>query len=65
MTLLAEIRVRNLQKSFGDFVAVKSSTFTVPDGYLDQGQDYWLSSDESDTIGAGVVRSLVHQTTSI
>ena len=40
-------------------------TFTVPDGYADQGQDCWLSSDESDTIGAGVVRSLVHQTTSI
>ena len=29
---MAEIRVQNLQKKFGDFVAVKDSTFTIPDG---------------------------------
>jgi multiple sugar transport system ATP-binding protein len=29
---MAQIRVQNLQKSFGDFVAVKDSTFTVNDG---------------------------------
>jgi multiple sugar transport system ATP-binding protein len=29
---MAEIRVENLKKSFGDFVAVKESTFTIPDG---------------------------------
>jgi multiple sugar transport system ATP-binding protein len=29
---MAEIRVNNLQKAFGDFVAVKGSTFTVADG---------------------------------
>ncbi|MFO1090706.1 MAG: ABC transporter ATP-binding protein [Hyphomicrobiales bacterium] len=29
---MAEIRVENLHKSFGDFVAVKDSTFTIDDG---------------------------------
>jgi multiple sugar transport system ATP-binding protein len=29
---VAEIRVQNLQKKFGDFTAVKDSSFTVPDG---------------------------------
>jgi multiple sugar transport system ATP-binding protein len=29
---MAEIRVQSLHKSFGDFTAVKDSTFTVPDG---------------------------------
>jgi multiple sugar transport system ATP-binding protein len=29
---MAQIRIDNLQKAFGDFVAVKSSTFTVEDG---------------------------------
>jgi multiple sugar transport system ATP-binding protein len=29
---MAEIRVQNLQKAFGDFVAVQDSTFTVSDG---------------------------------
>src|SRR5689334_8385869 len=29
---MAEIRVQNLQKSFGDFVAVRDSSFTVSDG---------------------------------
>lgn len=29
---MAEIRVQNLQKKFGDFSAVKDSSFTVPDG---------------------------------
>jgi multiple sugar transport system ATP-binding protein len=29
---MAEIRVQNLQKKFGDFVAVKDSSFTIPDG---------------------------------
>jgi len=29
---MAEIRVQNLQKSFGDFVAVKGSSFVVEDG---------------------------------
>jgi multiple sugar transport system ATP-binding protein len=29
---MAEIRVQNLQKSFGDFVAVKGSSFVVADG---------------------------------
>jgi multiple sugar transport system ATP-binding protein len=29
---VAEIRVQNLQKKFGDFVAVKDSSFTIPDG---------------------------------
>jgi multiple sugar transport system ATP-binding protein len=29
---MAEIRVENLHKSFGDFIAVKDSTFTVADG---------------------------------
>src|SRR4051794_38034189 len=29
---MAEIRVQNLQKSFGDFVAVRDSSFTVNDG---------------------------------
>src|SRR5580658_5536996 len=29
---MAEIRVENLQKAFGDFVAVKNSSFTVADG---------------------------------
>jgi len=29
---MAQIRVQNLQKSFGDFVAVKDSTFAVRDG---------------------------------
>ncbi len=29
---MAEIRVENLHKAFGDFVAVKDSTFTVGDG---------------------------------
>src|SRR5438045_3436754 len=29
---MAEIRVENLNKAFGDFVAVKNSTFTIPDG---------------------------------
>src|SRR5215468_1022147 len=29
---MAEIRVENLRKTFGDFVAVRESTFTVPDG---------------------------------
>jgi multiple sugar transport system ATP-binding protein len=29
---MAEIKVQNLQKSFGDFTAVKNSTFTVNDG---------------------------------
>ncbi len=29
---MAEIRVQNLKKAFGDFVAVKDSTFTVGDG---------------------------------
>ncbi len=29
---MAQIRVNNLQKAFGDFVAVKGSTFTVEDG---------------------------------
>ena len=29
---MAQIRVQNLQKSFGDFAAVKGSTFTVRDG---------------------------------
>ena len=29
---MAEIRVEKLHKAFGDFVAVHSSTFTVPDG---------------------------------
>jgi multiple sugar transport system ATP-binding protein len=29
---MAEIRVENLQKAFGDFVAVRDSSFTVADG---------------------------------
>jgi len=29
---MAEIKVNNLQKNFGDFVAVKDSSFTVKDG---------------------------------
>ena len=29
---MAEIRVENLQKRFGDFTAVKESSFTIPDG---------------------------------
>jgi len=29
---MAEIRVENLQKAFGDFVAVRDSSFTIPDG---------------------------------
>jgi multiple sugar transport system ATP-binding protein len=29
---MAEIRVENLEKKFGDFVAVKNSSFTIPDG---------------------------------
>src|SRR5882757_7771013 len=29
---MAQIKVNNLQKAFGDFVAVKDSTFTVEDG---------------------------------
>jgi multiple sugar transport system ATP-binding protein len=29
---MAEIRVQNLQKKFGDFTAVKDSSFTIPDG---------------------------------
>src|SRR5271154_5534985 len=29
---MAEIRIDNLQKSFGDFIAVRGSTFTVEDG---------------------------------
>ncbi len=29
---MAEIRVENLHKAFGDFVAVKDSSFTVRDG---------------------------------
>ena len=29
---MAEIRVENLRKEFGDFVAVQDSTFTVADG---------------------------------
>jgi len=28
---VAEIRVQNLQKKFGDFIAVKDSSFTIPD----------------------------------
>ncbi|MBL8894582.1 MAG: ABC transporter ATP-binding protein [Rhizobiales bacterium] len=29
---MAEIRVENLKKAFGEFVAVKDSSFTIPDG---------------------------------
>ena len=29
---MAEIKVNHLQKNFGDFVAVKNSSFTVKDG---------------------------------
>ena len=29
---MAEIRVENLRKAFGDFVAVRESSFTIPDG---------------------------------
>jgi len=29
---MAEIRIENLHKAFGDFVAVHDSTFTVRDG---------------------------------
>ena len=29
---MAEIRVENLKKNFGDFVAVRDSSFTVRDG---------------------------------
>src|SRR5256714_13157545 len=29
---MAEIRVENLNKAFGDFVAVRDSSFTIPDG---------------------------------
>ena len=29
---MAEIRVENLHKSFGDVAAVRNSTFTIPDG---------------------------------
>lgn len=29
---MAEIRVQNLQKRFGDFIAVRNSSFTIPDG---------------------------------
>jgi multiple sugar transport system ATP-binding protein len=29
---MAEIRVEKLTKTFGDFVAVRNSTFTIPDG---------------------------------
>ena len=29
---MAEIRIENLHKAFGDFVAVKDSSFTVGDG---------------------------------
>src|ERR1043166_1884814 len=29
---MAEIRVENLHKSFGDVVAVRDSTFAIPDG---------------------------------
>ena len=29
---MAEIRVQNLQKKFGEFIAVKDSSFTIPDG---------------------------------
>src|SRR3982751_6860215 len=29
---MAEIRVEHLNKAFGDFVAVKDSSFTIPDG---------------------------------
>src|SRR5262245_7916095 len=31
---MAEIRVQHLKKAFGDFVAVKDSSFTVGDGEL-------------------------------
>src|SRR4029079_6560075 len=29
---MAEIRVEKLQKAFGDFIAVRESSFTIPDG---------------------------------
>src|SRR3989440_3245602 len=29
---MAEIRIQNLRKAFGDFIAVRDSTFSVPDG---------------------------------
>src|SRR5436309_14591501 len=29
---MAEIRVEHLKKAFGEFVAVKDSSFTIPDG---------------------------------
>ncbi|HEY4163195.1 MAG TPA: ATP-binding cassette domain-containing protein, partial [Dongiaceae bacterium] len=29
---MAQIRINNLQKAFGDFVAVQGSSFTVEDG---------------------------------
>ncbi len=54
------------------FEAVLSATarsdvpvFTLPAGYADQGHDCWLSSEESEAIGAGLMRSLIHRTRSI
>src|SRR5262249_26029344 len=40
-------------------------TFTLPNGYAKQGHDCWLESEESDAVGARVVRSLVHQASSV
>jgi phospholipase C len=39
-------------------------TFTVPDGYADQGKDCWIS-DEAQRLPAGVARSLVAQSATI
>jgi len=29
---MAEIRVENLKKAFGEFIAVRGESFTIPDG---------------------------------
>ena len=45
---MAEIRVENLHKSFGDFTAVRDSTFTVPDGdFLTGSAKFSVSAVES------------------
>lgn len=39
-------------------------TFTVPDGYAEQGMDCWITN-EAERLSAGVVRSLVAQSATI
>jgi phospholipase C len=40
-------------------------TFTVPNGYAEQGKDCWKASSETEVLGPGVIRSLVAQSTSV